>query len=290
MPEFLQQENREIEKKLRLEIVVYFIRHGQAEKLPGGDRNQAIDAERKLTAKGREQVDLAGEKIGEAETLAPGDVVFARSSPFERSDETLLRARNKFLEKQKEKGVGGLYAPLIDMRRRDSLVFPDVSGLGAYEAGGERRKDTGGTSGLSEEWTRHPELLQEDMAEAGLTGEPAEAILAKQKNEFQQTIAVAERASHVFHRRWQKGALEDTKPPKVVLLIGSHGFVSEPWLLEAVKEYETATGNKVPLELGYGEYWKLHLPPNLSEPPTLTIGGHTLPLKEALLKKVTSTI
>ncbi|MEK7084687.1 MAG: histidine phosphatase family protein [Patescibacteria group bacterium] len=287
-PEHPHTEMREAEKPSRLETFVVFIRHGEAEKLPGAENDESIDAARPLTAKGQTQVEAGGASIAEEIPLRRGDMVFVRHSPRVRAEETADRVAAVFLEKQKEHGVEEIYMPETTSRGKQTLVFPNEASGQVYHGAGKRK---GTSKGVSEEWVRDAELFQADMDAAGGTERKAADVIATQQKDFQQTVALADRTSRAFGKRWDKMEMPEEIPaPRMVILLGSHGFASEPWLLEAVREYEMAHQTQVPIELGYGEHWTLRLPPDPRESATLMIAGHTIPVKEELLRRIKNNV
>ena len=70
------------------------------------------------------------------------------------------------------------------------------------------------------------------------------------------------------------------------MFAGGHGFVGEPWLKEVVAEYERDTNTKVPIELGYGEYFTVHFPPSPNEPATLNLKGLKITIKDKFLEQI----
>lgn len=275
----------------RLETYLVFVRHGKSEKLEGADKDNTIDAKRRHLPEGEKQVYEGGRKFAEEVTLRPTDVIFERSSPRERAKQTVEGAVKGFLDAQKEKGVETFNIQQSINPTRKEFDLP-LTGWGAYDAGGHRR---GSTSGLCEEWIRKPDQYEADIKAAGLASFDVKRQLTELSDNFQHTVNIMDRASTLLRKRWESQlpektdtAKEDKKveEPRLFLFVGSHGFMTEEWLREVVKDYEQESGTKVPLELGYGEYFTVHFPPNQSEPPTLNIKGLEITIKDEMLRKL----
>lgn len=283
-----QIEKREKEPIDRLETIVYFIRHGSAESLPGADTDPEIDRKKHLSEQGKKEAEEAGDKIAaELQFLEPGDFMFFRSSPYPRAVETVKEVREKVIDslKKKDKKVN---APTSVSYERDTLRF-SLDSFDAYSVGAERR---GSTKGLPEEWVRHPEILQQDLEKAGAGGKKAEEILKERVFNFKKNAAVWERAGRLLAKRWENNLKKEDidsseiRPPRLVILNGSHGgIVSEVWLYEAIKDYEVETGEKIKPELSYAEYFKVRFPSNSEEEPVLIIHGKEIPVSEELFKR-----
>lgn len=274
-------EIREAEVESRLETYLVFVRHGVAEKLVGSDTQDDIDAARSHTTEGDSQVYERGRALAAEIPLWPGDLIFKRSSHRLRAQQTADRTVQGFLDGQREKGVGiNDDLGTRDPGKRSGLNFGNENIT--YTVGGRRR---GTTKGLSEEWTRHPEIFQQDMKDSGLDDDANETLRGMERS-FQNTIATIDRASSVFFKRWDKyGKEEKSVPPRMIIFMGSHGFVSEPWLKQVVGKYEREHNLKVPLELGYGENFLIHFPKNKREAAVLRIGGHNIPIENDFLQK-----
>ena len=284
----LSPEMKEKEPEQRLETIVYFIRHGSAESLSGADKDPEIDRQKHLSPEGIKQAEKTGEKIAqELQFLESGDNIFLRSSPYPRAKETVGIVRDKVigsLEKQNKK----IISPISVKPERDELRF-SLDNFDAYSVGEERR---GSTKGLPEEWVRYPEILQQDLEKAGVTGKNAQEILTERTINFQKIAGVWEKAGRLLRTRWERIVsdqvtdLSEIRPPRLVVLNGSHGgIVPEAWLYEAIKEYESKTGEKIPPELTYGEYFKVHFSINPKEAPILTLHGKEIPLNPELFQK-----
>lgn len=294
-PESALGQTRELEPGFRLETDLIFLRHGVAEKLPGADQRSEIDSRRKHTEEGTQQVYEGGKKAALDLNLSPDVqvVIVSRSSPRERAKQTVADGLRGFTEQLQAQG---LHDQSID--RQTSIkparkAFDYGNHTAIYGAGGTRR---GNTKGLSEEWTRNPELLQKDTdtaMETALTDDPntkldANNVLADMTSGYQNTVVVADRATTLLSENWHARNQDNpsAKPPRLVIFEGAHGFVSEPWLKEVVTDFEQTSGEPVKLELGYGEYWRLHWPASPSESPTLHIDGKIIPVSEKYLKKI----
>lgn len=188
-----------------------------------------------------------------------------------------------FADTERVKGVEVTAVQESRTGAREDLSFPAVTS-NAYAVGGARR---GGTKGLCEEWTRSPDVFQKDMEGAGVDAKSVDVLL-ETKDSFQHIVSVLERAGKILLKRYEsRNPDADVKNlPRLITFVGSHGFVTEPWLKEVVAEYESVTGEKVPLELGYGEYFTVHFPSNLSDPVTLNFKGKTFPIKPELLERI----
>jgi len=277
--------NPEHESKSRLETYLVFVRHGKAAALPGSDTSNQLDAIRHHTSEGEQQVYNAGVRLADEISLQPNDLVLQRSSHRLRARQTATGALQGFIDTQQARGVETINLQASVKPGRESLSFPSVTarGDGPYAIGSARR---GTSSGLSEEWTRHPDLFQQDIEEAGLSDD-AEQTLEEMQDSFQRQISVVDRATRLLEKRWESRRASDSDvAPRLVLIEGSHGFVSEPWLQEVVRDYEQDNGVQVPLELSYGEYFVIHFPTNSAEPVTFRVKDHTIPIKPEFLAKI----
>ncbi|KKU48639.1 hypothetical protein A3H10_04890 [Candidatus Uhrbacteria bacterium RIFCSPLOWO2_12_FULL_46_10] len=279
-------EVHEREPQQRLETIIYFVRHGAAEAMAGADRDPTIDRQRHLSPEGRQQAEAAGRKIAdELKSLESGDVIFSRSSPYPRAVETVGIVRDEVL-----KALPGraLVVPISRKPTRNEYRFP-LTSFDAYSVGTERR---GTTKGLPEEWVRDPSVFQRDLDEAGAM-ETAQGILNERTMNLQRIAARWERTGRLLGAKWQRDALEGglepaaIRAPRLVILIGSHGgLMPEPWLNEAVRQYEQENGDSVSPELSYGEYFKVHFPANVETAPTLTLHGKDIPLRVELFRRL----
>lgn len=274
-------EMREDKIESRLETYFVFVRHGVAEKLSGSDTQDDIDTARSHTAEGDNQVYERGRKLAKEIPFEPGDLLYKRSSHRIRAQQTADRVVEGFLDAKREMGVHlsddlGKGTP----GKRSGLNFGNENIT--YAVGGTRR---GTTKGLSEEWARHPEKFQQDIQDSGLDDDADKTLRGMEQN-FQKMIATINRASSVFLKRWEMYKQEKkSAPPRMIVFVGAHGFVSEPWLKQAVVAYEKKNNTKVPLELGYGENFLIHFPKNKREAVTLQIGGHDIPIDNDLIQK-----
>ena len=286
--------NAEREPMVRLQTDLIFMRHGVAEKLEGADETSAIDALRKHTPEGVNQVYEGGKKAAVELGLNPNDsvVIVSRSSPRERAKQTVEGGLQGFLDQLKEQEMVDKQIDRQTSNKPTRKEFDYGNHTTIYAAGANRR---GSTKGLSEQWTRHPEILQQDINKAidfarkdnPEEGNNADELLSGMKTSYQKTVAVIDRASTMLAEKWRNNdEKKGDKPPRLVVLEGAHGFVSEPWLKEVVSEYEQEASEQVPLELGYGEFFRIHWSSNPQEQPVLHIGGKQISIKQEHLVKL----
>ncbi len=280
----------------RLETYLYFVRHGKAESLPDSDTIDAIDAIRSHTAAGTADVEKAGIKIADELGDLSNIVVVARNSKRLRSGETstgvVEQLKARFIEQGHDAASVAEHFQTTVNPVRDSLNFGND--IQAYTAGGERRGDKtappgdkrrSNTTGLSEEWARDPAQLQADIEASGVGGN-AEEIVNTMKSEIRQSVAVVDTASRWLARKWAgNNPGTEATPPRFVVIEGSHGFVTEPWLTDVVADYEAEHG-AVRIELKYAEYWRMHWSANPQEQPTLSIAGHEIPVKPEFMARL----
>lgn len=273
------QEIHEQEVPTGLETYLIFVRHGKAEKHTD---DISKDSERPHTPEGEKQVYEAGKKFAQEVKLQANDVIFQRSSPRVRAQQTVTGALDGFVSRQKELGCENINIMKSSKPAREGLNVLPPTGP-SYIVGSARR---GTSSGLCEEWTRNPEIFQKDLDSAGLSAKAGDT-LKEQKENFQHEVSVVNRARTMLAEKWKKSKKEgEDTPPRLFIFQGSHGSVSEPWLLDVVKEYESAHNKKIRLELGYGEYFTIHFPENQKETPTLNISGESIPISKQYLEKL----
>lgn len=275
------REQHEASTQTRLESYLIFVRHGEAEKLAGADADEKIDAARRHTPVGEVQVTTRGKELANKITLRANDLIIQRSSKRTRTRQTVSAVVEAFINEQIAKNIGPVPA-LTNQRAigRDQYNFGNASVT--YATGGARR---GTTKGLSEEWTRDPSVFQADITASGLSDLATEKLTTL-KNNFQKAVFGLDHASKLLAKRWHKNKNNSLESPRLIVFVGSHGFVSEPWLKEVVAAHEQQTGRPVKLELGYGENFIVHLPANTDEDATLEIDNQKITIPQKLLKNL----
>ena len=125
----------------------------------------------------------------------------------------------------------------------------------------------------------------------------AEEILAERAENFQGNAAMWANAGATLKKRWDESVsgkgkelegfnVSDAKPPHLVIVAGTHGaLVYETWLYEIIKKYEAETGEQVSPSLEYADFFKVHIPANPEEQPTLEIHGKKIPVPWEMFKK-----
>lgn len=298
--------NQEVENKpqLRLETDLIFLRHGKADQLPGADKEDAIDAQRVHTKEGENQVREGGKRVAKELGLGSESVVIIkRSGPRKRAGQTTETGLEGFLEELHSEGMDEKKIIVQESaipeykgysaQSRQARDFLDVKNpTQAYASAKLRKgkgiKEMGAGRSISEEWTRNPAILQQDLADSGFGDLSSHELISGMRESFQNSVNLADRATTMLSAKWQARNQDnpDAKPPRLVILEGSHGFVSEPWLKEVVKDHEQKTGKQLDLEMEYGEFWRVHWPSSPDEQPTLHIGGQVIPIEKEYLKKI----
>ena len=284
-------EHKERQPQSRLEAYLFFVRHGVAEKLEGDDVDNEIDANRKHTEQGKKEAYEAGKQIAVITGLKANDAIFSRSSYRDRAVETRLGVLEGFEDALAEQGnKRAEIKSHIQQSAKPRMHELDYGNHTlTYAAGAERNKTT---KGLSEQWTRAPELLQQDSNLSGF-GHDVNRMLKLMADEYQNTVATMDRATTLLAEKWNKykeqkdGKLsqeEQDTPPRLIEIQGSHGFRTEPWLLKVVEDYENEVGTKLRIEMNKGGFFYVHWPENPKEAPTLHLGSAVIPIKLELLE------
>lgn len=279
---YSQGEKKEKEVLPRLETIIYFIRHGEAEEPAPNLPPDVANKERRLTKNGIIQAQKAGERIRDELDLSDRDIVFFKSSPASRALQTAEIVRAELLAKEGVKYQTG-------KTKKEQLYFREELNP-AYDVGTARR---GTSKNISEEWVRNPEIYQKDIEAAKLDG-VAEDVLAERKMNFQNFLSIFNRASKKLYKVWESHATDEQtkeiKPPRLVILLGSHsGIVSESWLYHAIKDYEDKEGIEIPLELEKSDYFSINIPSTSDQSPVLNIGDRHIPLAKEHLERIRSS-
>ncbi len=314
-----QVETREFTEKSprqALDTYVYIVRHGTSTPEVEDDRPlQQRDFERELSAQGVQESKEAGKKI--AKDMAPyfgdGVIVLPGGSTLPRAHKTseyVMRQINEelgypvpedTLPDPSKPGIASAKERALNPRYSvpDFIYPPHAVGKSKLKAAGTwGRGET-----LPDRWMRDPNLLQQDIDDAGL-GEKmsAKAIIDERIHNFTNVASMWEHIGRVYNAYWEKHKSEDLtkakekierpgwinvtseKPPHVVFIGGTHGsIIPEAWLFEIIKKYEEKTGETVSPTLEYAEYFKVYIPTDERQEATLTIHGVTMPIPWELL-------